>query len=74
MFDIIDFKIKKEKLKQLASKSVIFGATDEIHSDFVKALDLIKEDEEGLKSLDYLFESILEEKKLAQDKIKEVLE
>ena len=71
--NISDFQTKKEKLKETAKKSLIFSVSNESYKDFCDAVDLIKENEEGLDSLNYLYGIFLEEKKVVADKLEEVL-
>jgi len=71
--DILDIKIKKEKLKEIAKKSVLFSVSKEALEDFIKAVDLVSEDEKGSEELDSLFQMFQSEKDTLINTYKDLL-
>lgn len=69
----LEIKIKKEKVKEMAKNSVLFLASDEALVDFVKAVDMITEDEQGNIELDNLVSKFIEEKDSIADSYKDIL-
>ena len=62
--DILDIKIKKEKLKQQARSSVLFAASNEALDDFIKAVDSLEENEHIEEYLDDMINRFNEEKEV----------
>lgn len=52
--DILDIKIQKEKLKEIASKSVLFSVAPEELEEFKREVNQIPETESGFNSLNEL--------------------
>jgi hypothetical protein len=69
----LDFTNKKEKIKELAKKSVIFSISDDIYNEFIKALNLIKDDKKGQEALDFLIKCLANERKEIIKKCKKII-
>jgi hypothetical protein len=69
----LEIKIKKEKVKEMAKNSVLFLASDDALSDFIKAVDIITEDEQGNSELDSLTAKFIEEKDSIINNYKDIL-
>jgi len=72
--DILNIKIKKEKLKQSARDSVLFSASIDTLGDFVKAVDSIEENDQAEEFLDEMIKRFNEEKKDVMESYKNVLQ
>jgi hypothetical protein len=60
--DIIDIKINKEKLKQLAKNSILFSVSPDDLNDFLKLVDSIEENDNGSEKITFLMNRFEQEK------------
>ncbi len=60
--NILDIKINKEKLKQLAKNSVLFSVSPEELNDFTNSVDSIEENDIGSDKIIFLINQFEEEK------------
>ncbi|MSR71576.1 MAG: hypothetical protein EXS50_02840 [Candidatus Taylorbacteria bacterium] len=60
--DILDIKINKEKLKQLAKNSVLFSVSIEDLNDFLRLVDSIEENDNGAEKITFLMNKFNQEK------------
>lgn len=72
--DISNIKIKKEKLKQIASRSVLFSASADALNDFIKAVDVIEENEQTEGYLDDMIKKFEEEREEVTKTYKNLLQ
>jgi hypothetical protein len=60
--DIIDIKINKEKLKQLAKNSILFSVSPDDLNDFLRLVDSIEENDNGVEKISFLMNKFEQEK------------
>ena len=70
--DILDIKINKEKLKQLAKNSVLFSVSPEDLSEFIKLVDSIEENEKGAEKIIFLMNKFEQEKEIVVSGLKKI--
>jgi hypothetical protein len=70
--DILDIKIKKEKVKEIASKSVLFSVAPEELEEFKKEVSQIPETESGINALNELMSAFENETGEVKNKMNEL--
>lgn len=70
--DILDIKIKKEKLNEIAGKSVLFSVAPEELDEFKKEVSQIPETESGLNALNELMSAFENETSEVKNKMNEL--
>lgn len=64
---------KKEELKKMAEESVIFAADKEACRDFIRGIELVTDDEQGLKIIDQFIEMFNKEREEIKDNFERVI-
>jgi hypothetical protein len=72
--DIIDIKIQKEKVKEIASKSVLFSVAPEELEEFKQEVNKIPETESGFSALNELMSAFKDETGEVEFKMNELKE
>ncbi len=68
-----NFETKKEQLKELAKKSLVFSESEDALNDFIIEVDKISDNEEGLEYIESLTASFVNEKESVIKKYKDIL-
>ena len=74
MPNILNIKTKKEILKELAKKSMLFAASTSTLNDFLRAVDTIVEDYKAEEYLDDMIRKFNEEREEVAKTYKNLLE
>ena len=72
--NILEIKIKKEELKEIARKSLLFSISPDELNDFLTLVDSIEENETGLEKIKFLYNQFTEEKEAILSPFKKIRE
>jgi hypothetical protein len=70
----LDIKINKEKLKDLAKKSILFSVSPEDLNDFLKLIDSVEENTDGEEKINFLLKKFQEERNTVIESFKKITE
>jgi hypothetical protein len=71
--DILDLKLKREELKNIAKRSLLFSVDIDSLNEFLRQVDLIDENDKGLEYVEFLLNKFRQEKSCVIDEISKVL-